>query len=81
MEGNEYYGKGDYLTAIKFYNNILDNYKPFWYNPIYNKGLCFENLRKYPEAIAEFEKIPPHDPNYTNAINEMRNIYKTQNDA
>lgn len=50
-----YLENGEYSNALEIFNLIINNKQSF--NNIYSKrGLCFCNLNKIPEAIADFEK-------------------------
>jgi tetratricopeptide (TPR) repeat protein len=63
QQGNEAYQSGDYLKAIEYYNQIIDNgYK----TPelFYNLGNAYYKLKNIPNAILNYEralKLAPDD--------------------
>lgn len=75
LMGNAFFQQGKYQDAIHYYDLILNNYKPEWYNPVYNKALSLEMLGRQAEAIKFYEKIPSHDENYPKAVQRLTGIY------
>ena len=47
---------------------------PNYTDALYNKGLVFDSLGNYNEAIKNYDKVLEIDPNYTDAL-------KNKNDA
>jgi tetratricopeptide (TPR) repeat protein len=73
LKGNECYAKGDYSTALDYYDqaiNISPNYAKAWNN----KGLALHKLRKYQEAIEYFDRALEIDPEFARAWNNKGNV-------
>jgi len=59
--GNNAYQSGNYLKAIEYYNQILDNgYRTS--EVYYNLGNAYYKLKKVPEAILNYERALKVDP-------------------
>ncbi len=52
-KANEYYLKGEFQDAIKFYDDYLDSY-PQNIEVLNFRGLCYLNLKDYSRAISDF---------------------------
>ena len=62
LSKGDYFDKGfkehtktlDYQKAIEYYNKALE-LDPKYHTAWYNRGLCFNNLKKFDEAIESFK--------------------------
>ena len=75
IEARSLYGKilfdtGNYLPAVKQFS-LLEKYDPSNYEVFYYKAKCFENLKKYAEAIRAYQFILGHE--WRNEIHENDN--------
>jgi tetratricopeptide (TPR) repeat protein len=60
-QGNEAYQSGNYLKAIEYYNQIIDNgYQTS--EVYYNLGNAYYKLKNIPEAILNYERALKVDP-------------------
>ncbi|OGC08091.1 hypothetical protein A2V82_05095 [candidate division KSB1 bacterium RBG_16_48_16] len=73
-DGNTAYKKGQYESAISFYQKAIDlnSNNPKAY---YGEGLALTKLRRYEEAIGAFEKAVELSPSYDEAYAAMGSTY------
>ena len=60
-QGNEYFNKGDFVTAIDYYEKITND--PNYVKALFNKALALDNLERYDDAIAFYDKVLDIDHN------------------
>ncbi|MBL4584982.1 MAG: tetratricopeptide repeat protein [Pseudomonadales bacterium] len=64
--GNAWYDQGEYLNAIRGYNNALF-LKPDMEPGYFNRGISYFLLRQYKAAAEDFDNILQQNPNHTYA--------------
>jgi len=72
--GVEFYKRGEYATAIDYYDKAIE-INPGYKYPWYNKSVAFDALRKYEEAIECADKAIEIDPDYGQPWYSKGNCY------
>ncbi len=68
----------NYKKAIETYDTLLSKFKPdraSTTDAYYNRGLVYQNLEKYDEAIEDYTKAIHLDPDFALAYNNRGVVY------
>ncbi|MDM8531421.1 tetratricopeptide repeat protein [Anaerolineales bacterium HSG25] len=73
-QGKQAYADGDYETTIKAMSLVIQTvpYKISAYN---YRGIAYDDLEQYEQAIADYDKAIELDPNYVFAYYNRGNVY------
>lgn len=72
-EGNTFYGKQEYESAIKSYE-IAIKYNPDFKEAFFNLGMCYKNLGQIEKALNFFDQAIALDKKYEKAINQRKTL-------
>lgn len=73
-EGIKYFNKGDYQTALKYYNEYL-NLHPHDISTLYNRGRCFEELGDSLKAAEDYLHVLDREPDNIKALLSLSRYY------
>lgn len=72
--GDKYFNNGNYQKAVDAYTEYL-RLEPTHIKSLYNRGRAYEELGKYEEALADFNKVLKEDPQNGNALLSLASDY------
>ena len=79
IEGNRRYLRGDYHSAINFYNKAIEEHSVN-YEAFFNKGMAYHDLGMYRKAIEDFTTAISINSNFSEAYKNRALSYYALNE-